>query len=185
MEDEKIIALYWQRSEEAIARSEEKYGGRCRALARSILSDIRDSEECVSDTYLAAWNAMPPERPAHLGAYLAGICRRLSISCLRRRCAARRGGGEYALCLEELEGVLCSEDTPERRAELNELARAAERFLAALPETERRIFMCRYYLMMPIARIAGSMGLSESKVKSRLHRSRKKLREQLAKEGLL
>ena len=185
MEDEKIIGLYFSRSEEATVQSALKYGSRCHALAYNILASREDSEECVNDTYLVAWNAIPPTRPVNLGAFLLGITRKLSISLLRYRCADRRGRGEYALSLSELDECIGSGDRAFEALELRELAEEAGRFLDSLSHDDRRIFMCRYYLAEPIARIAEKSGFSESKIKSSLHRSRRKLKTHLEKEGLL
>lgn len=185
MEDEKIIELYFQRSEEAIPRTEAKYGGRCRAVAYNILESREDCEECINDTYLAAWNAIPPTHPLHLGAYLVGICRKLSLSMLRYRCADRRGRGEYALSFDELEECIGQAGQPADQVELRELAEEIQRFLSTLSPDDRKIFMCRYWLIASVAQIAQSSGFSESKIKSSLFRSREKLKRHLIKEGLL
>lgn len=185
MEDEKIIGLYFARDERAIPCTDEKYGKRCRALAVNILNSREDGEECVNDTYLAAWRAIPPLWPEHLGAYILGITRKLSLMCLRRRCADRRGGGEYALCYEELGESIPGTADPAQCLETKELAREIQRFLEGLSMDDRRIFMCRYWLIAPVANIAQSLGCSESRVKSSLHRSRMKLKKHLEKEGLL
>jgi len=185
MEDEKIIRLYFARDEQAIAETDIKYGRSCRAVAENILTNRQDSEECVNDTYLAAWNAIPPTYPVHLSAYLIGIVRKLSLMCLRRRYADRRGGGEYALCYEELEAAVGASASLEDELELKELAGEIEAFLSTLSRDDRRIFMCRYWLIASVAQIAESTGFSSSKVKSSLHRSRTKLKTHLVKEGLL
>lgn len=185
MDDEKIIELYYARDERAIDYTELKYGGRCRTLSYNILSSLEDSEECINDTYLAAWEAIPPAWPEHLGAYILGIARKLSLMCLRRRCADRRGGGEYALCFDELGDVLPDSKNPERELEIKELGGEIQRFISRLSPEDRKIFMCRYWLITPVGQIAESLGCTESRVKSSLHRSRTKLKKHLAKEGLL
>lgn len=185
MEDEKIIGLYFERDEEAIPQTEAKYGSACRALSLRIVSSPEDSEECVSDTWMALWNAMPPTCPRHLGAYIMGVTRKLSLSCLRRRYADRRGGGEYALCFEELDEAISGKGSPQSELELRELAAEINRFLSRLSADDRRIFVSRYWLMAPLSQIAESSGFSESKVKSSLYRSRAALKKQLVKEGLL
>lgn len=185
MEDEKIIQLYFQRSEDAIPQTELKYGRRCQAVAYNILQSREDSEECVNDTYLAVWNTVPPTIPLHLGAYIVGIARKLSISMLRYRCADRRGRGEYALSLDELEECIGQKGSPEAELELTELATEIERFLHTLSSDDRKIFMCRYWLIASLSQIADSTGFPESKIKSSLHRSRGKLKKHLIKEGLL
>lgn len=185
MEDEKIIELYFQRSEDAIPETELKYGSRCRAVAYNILASREDSEECVNDTYLAVWNAIPPTVPLYLGAYIVGIARKLSLSLLRYRCADRRGRGEYALCFDELSDCIAEKDSPEAHIELQELAAEINRFLSTLSHDDRKIFLCRYWLMASMADIAKNMDCSESRIKSSLHRSRGKLKKHLIKEGLL
>jgi len=185
MEDGKIIELYYQRNEAAIYETDKKYGSRCRAAAWNILGSAEDGEECVNDTYLAAWRSIPPEYPLHLCSWLLSILRRQSISRLRARCADRRGGGEYALCYEELDACICSSQSPQAELEAKELAESINRALDKLSKTDRSIFLCRYWLMEPVAEIAAAMDYSESRVKSSLHRSRGKIKKQLVKEGLI
>ena len=185
MEDEEIIELFFRRDETAIVRLGEKYGARCRRIARDVTGNAEDGEECVSDAYLALWRAIPPLRPLHLGAYLVSAVRNAALSRVRARGAARRGGGEYALALDELENAVASPDTPERAVERAELAAAIEGFLPALCRDDRIIFMRRYWLFSPVADIARDLGTTAARVKSSLYRSRKKLREHLEKEGLI
>lgn len=185
MEDGKIIELFYQRDQAAIAETDKKYGPRCRSVAYNILSDLQDSEECTNDTYLAAWNNIPPEYPVYFCAYLVSIVRRIALSRLRVKYADRRGGGEYALCYDELSECIRSGSDPQGDMEARELAGGIERALKKLGDTDRRIFICRYWLMEPIADIAGATGCSISCVKSSLHRSREKLKKQLRKEGLI
>ncbi|MBQ2960838.1 MAG: sigma-70 family RNA polymerase sigma factor [Oscillospiraceae bacterium] len=185
MEDGKIIELYYRRDQAAIGETDKKYGPRCRSLAYNILSNPEDTEECVSDTYLAAWNRIPPEYPVSLCAWLISIVRRISLSRLRRRYADRRGGGEYALCYEELDECIKGGGDPQGDIEARELAEGINRALDKLSKTDRCIFLSRYWLMEPVADIAEAMNFSQSKVKSSLHRSREKLRKQLCKEGLI
>ena len=185
MEDHEIIRLYWDRDETAIRATDEKYGAYCTAIARNILASREDAEECVSDTWLRAWNAMPPHRPSILATFLGKLTRRLSIDRWRARSAAKRGGGEVILALEELEN--CVADTKDMASDYDrkELAGAYNAFLGTLPETERRVFLCRYWYLEPIDSIAAKFGFSRSKVTSMLHRTRGKLRTQLVKEGYL
>lgn len=185
MEDGKIIELFYMRQQAAIAETDKKYGSRCRAVSYNILSSHEDSEECVNDTFLAAWNNIPPEYPAFLCSYLIGIVRKISLSRLRARYADRRGGGEYALCYEELEDQMQSGSDPQGDIEARELAGGISRALEKLNKTDRSIFVCRYWLIEPIADIAAAVGCSESKVKSSLHRSREKIKKQLRREGLI
>lgn len=185
MDDAAIIELYIQRDEAAISETDVRYGKSCRRMAYNILANYEDCEECVSDTYFAVWNAIPPTMPRHFSAYLIGIVRKLSLMRVRSRCADRRGGGEYALAFDELEECISAANSPERDVELKELTAAINRFLKKLSADDRRIFLCRYYLSAPITEIAKALGFSESKTKSSLHRSRAKLKKYLIGEGLL
>lgn len=185
MEDQKIIDLYWSRSENAISETADKYGSYCYSIAYNILTNNEDAEESVSDTYMAAWRSMPPRRPSILGAFLGKITRHLSIDRWRSLSRQKRGGGEIILALEELEDCADEGQSIEKQLERKELALVFNRFLDSLPETERRIFLCRYWFLDPISDIAGYYGFSTSKVTSMLHRTRGKLRAVLEKEGLL
>ena len=185
MEDETIIELFWNRSESAISETAQKYGNYCYSIAYNILTNSEDAEESVSDTYMAAWKAMPPRRPSILASFLGKITRHLSIDRWRSRNRYKRGGGEIVLALEELEDCIADSQTVEMALERKQLAVVFNRFLDSLPETERRVFLCRYWYLDPIADIAGYYGFSVSKVTSMLHRTRKKLRTTLEKEGLL
>lgn len=184
MEDQKIVDLYWSRSEAAISETQRRYGKYCYSIAYSILVNNEDAEECVNDTYMAAWKAIPPKRPSVLAAFLGKITRHLSIDRWRARSRYKRGCGEIVLALEEL-GECAAEETVEGALERKQLTLAFNRFLESLPETERRVFLCRYWYLDPISDIANYYGFSDSKVTSMLHRTRKKLRAVLEKEGLL
>lgn len=183
MEDQKIIDLYWQRSEQAIQETDSKYGGYCYCIAYNILANREDSEESVSDTYLAAWRAIPPKRPGILQAFLGKITRHLSIDRWRRRTAEKRGGGEIVLALEELEDCLSDGLSAEDAVQKKELTVFINRFLDALPETERNVFLCRYWYVDAVQDIADAFGFSVGKVNSMLFRTRQKLRRALEKEG--
>lgn len=183
MEDQKIIDLYFQRSEQAILETDRKYGGYCYAIAYNILSNREDSEESVSDTYLAAWRAMPPRKPGILSAFLGKITRHLSIDRWRRKTADKRGGGEVTLALEELEDCVSGDGTPEAAVMRKELTVLINRFLDSLPETERNVFLCRYWYADSVQDVADTFGFSAAKVNSMLYRTRQKLRKVLAKEG--
>lgn len=185
MEDSRIVELYWQRKEQAIHETDVKYGSYCRSIARNILKDSSDAEECVNDTYLDAWNAMPPSRPAILSTFLGKITRRISIDRWRIRSADKRGGGEVTLALDELEECVCGSHDVELEVQRKELVAAFRAFLARLPETERRVFLLRYWYLQPIQTIADRFGFTQSKTASMLHRIRGKLRRQLEKEGYL
>ncbi|MDO5401505.1 MAG: sigma-70 family RNA polymerase sigma factor [Eubacteriales bacterium] len=185
MDDEKIIGLYFDRNQDAIAETDRKYGSLCRSVSFGVLSNHQDAEECVSDTYLAAWEAMPPKHPEHLGAWLCKVCRNLSLMRLRERYSVRRGAGEFALCLDELGDTFAPGISVEQAYEQKEFAQAVNRFLHTLPETQRNIFLARYYLVTPIADIARRLHCSQSKVKTSLFRTRKLMQEYLKKEELV
>ena len=185
MEDSRIIDLYWQRSEAAIPATAEKYGGYCQTIAQNILANPQDAEECVNDTWLRAWNSMPDQRPARLKLFLGRLTRWLSLDRCRARTRQKRGGGEYELALEELEGCLAVQEDPQKTLELEQLGQAVDRFLSELRQEERTVFLARYWFCCSIAEIAQKHGFGESKVKVMLHRSRKKLRQRLQEEGWL
>lgn len=185
MEDEQIVGLYWARDERAVEETAAKYGGYCYTIARNALSDGEDARECVNDTYLDAWNAMPDDRPDRLAAYLGAITRRICIDRWREKHAARRGGGETALVIEELAQCVPGGQAAEARLEAKELEKAVAAFVRALPDAPRRVFLCRYWYLDPVDDIAARFGFSNSKVKSMLARTRKKLLEHLKKEGLI
>jgi len=184
MDDNKIIELYWNRSENAISETATKYGGYCYTIAYNILSNSEDSEESVNDTWLAAWNTMPPKRPKLLAAFLGKMTRYISLDRWKNRTAAKRGGGEVPLVLEELEECISGEDSAEGEYLKKEFAMMMNRFLENLPETERKVFLCRYWYMDSIEDIAERFSFSESKVTSMLHRTRGKLRKMLEQEGI-
>ncbi len=182
MDDGHIVALYFQRAEQAISETAAKYGAYLMRISLRILNDREDAEECVSDTYHDAWNAMPPHRPAVLSTFLGKITRRISIDLWRKKHAEKRGGGELTLALEELSECVTDGKSIEDELEKKALTVRFQRFLDALPETERRVFLSRYWYLEPTKEIAARFGFSESKVSSMLYRTRKKLREALAKE---
>lgn len=185
MDDELIVQLYWDRSENAIAETAGKYGIYCYSIAYGILRSQEDAEESVNDTYLDAWNAMPPHRPSILATFLGKITRRISIDRWRSMTRVKRGGGEIALALEELEQCVAGDHSPEKEMGKKELAQAINRFLDTLPIPERRVFLARYWYLEPIGEIAARFAFSQSKVTSMLMRTRRKLRGQLEKEGYL
>ena len=182
MEDSQIIALYWRREEEAIARSEEKYGAYCRSIIRRILCTPEDAEECLSDTWLAAWNAIPPHRPAVLRTFFGRLSRNLSINRHLKNTACKRGGGEVETALEELRDIAGGE-TVEGTVEMAELGRSIDRFLRTLPEPECDLFLRRYWYLESAETIAARCGLRPGTVRTRLSRTRGKLRRYLEKEG--
>ena len=185
MDDELIVKLYWDRSEHAISETSRKYGAYCHSIAYGILQSREDAEESVNDTYMDAWNAMPPHRPSILATFLGKITRRISIDRWRSLNRIKRGGGEVTLALEELEQCIAGGQSPEREIEKKELAQAINRFLDKLPILERRVFLARYWYMESIQQISARFRFSQSKVTSMLFRTRNKLRRLLEKEGYI
>ena len=184
MEDEKIIELYWKRSESAISETSAKYGGYCYSIAKNILSNREDAEESVNDTYLAAWNTMPPQRPSMLAAFLGKLTRYISLDRWKKRARLKRGGGELPLCLEELADCVSGRESTEDTVLRKELLSGINRFLEKLPPMERKVFLCRYWYLDSVQEIASRFGFSQSKTTSMLHRIRGKLNKYLEKEGL-
>lgn len=184
MEDSQIVDLYWERSPRAISETAEKYGRYCHRIAYNILRSEEDSEECVNDTYLSAWNAMPEQRPQKLSAFLGRITRNLALKKWEWYSAEKRGGGQVPLALDELQECVPAPDRVERVADDLALTEALNRFLASLPREKRRIFMRHYWYFSPVAEIAESYAVSESKVKMTLLRTRKELKLFLEKEGI-
>ncbi len=185
MEDSNILKLYFARSEQAITETDRKYGAYLYRIANNILTNREDAEESVSDTYLAAWNRIPPSCPAALAAFLGKITRHFSIDRWRSRSAAKRGGGEMVLALEELEQCVSGGYSPERAYIAKEAVQSLNRLLDTLPELERNVFLRRYWYLDKVSDIAQKYGCSESKITAMLHRTRGKLRTHFQKEGLL
>lgn len=183
MEDEAIVGLYWQRDEAAIRETRTKYGAYLGRIAWQILADREDCEESVSDTYLKAWESMPPQRPSVLATYLGRLTRQLSIDIFRRKNRQKRGGSQYALSLTELEDCLSGGDATGEEVELHLLGESIGRYLRGLPQEARTVFLGRYWFLDPLREIAVCHGMTESKVKSLLYRTRQGLRAHLEKEG--
>lgn len=183
MDDGKIIDLYWQRSEAAISETQSKYGSFLFSIANHILPFREDAQECVNDTYLDAWNAIPPTRPNILSAFLGKLTRRISIDRWRSQNAEKRGGSTVTLALDELAGCIPGGSDPAAEVEAKELARAIDRFLSGLPCMEQQVFVMRYFHLAGLKEIEDTFRISNSKVKSMLHRTRKKLRTHLEREG--
>lgn len=184
MEDVQIVDLYFARNEQAITETAAKYGSYLFSIAQNILVNRSDAEETVNDTYMGAWRSIPPHRPNRLSTYLGKITRRCSLEKWKRNHAQKRGGGEVSLALEELADCIPGGESPQVQLEMKELTRLMNRFVKTLPETEQRIFICRYWYLIPVKTIARDFGFSESKVKSMLSRTRSKLKICLQKEGI-
>jgi len=185
MDDTEIVGLYWQRDESAIACTDKKYRHYLNTIAYNILFSREDSQESVNDTYLAAWNSIPPQRPQVLSTYLGKLTRRISIDLFRKRNAEKRIGSEYALSLDELSECLSAGDTTQQAADCQALSDAIAVYLKALPQETRNVFLGRYYYLDPVAKIAQYCRISQSKVKILLYRTRQGLGQYLKEEGFL
>lgn len=185
MQDEQIVALYWERKEDALRQTQRKYGDYLFRIAQNILSDREDCEECVNDTLLSAWNSIPPHRPSMLSSYLGKIVRQTAIDCFRKKNSGKRKGSEYALSLEELGACFSDGRSVEDTMEAILLEECMNRFVRGLRTEERNVFLCRYYFFDSINDVAQFCGISQAKAKSMLFRIRKKLREYLSEEGFL
>lgn len=185
MEDSQIIELYWQKNTDAISETASKYSTYCFTVANNILHNFQDSEECVNDTWLHAWNAIPPQRPGVLRMFLAKITRNLSLDRFNAKNAQKRGGGEITFVLDELSECLAGGDNVETVYESSELEEFIRHFVRALPKRDGNIFVRRYFFTEPIATIAKRYGMTENNVTVHLSRIRKKLKLKLTKEGYL
>jgi RNA polymerase sigma-70 factor (ECF subfamily) len=189
MEDNQIVDLYWERDERAISESDAKYGAFCARIAMNILDNAQDAEECVNDTYLRAWNAIPPNRPTKLGAFLGKITRNLSLDRYKAKKTAKRGNSLFLVSLDELSECVPDGSTGfgsgfDDETEARLIGECINRFLHKLSGEARDVFICRYFYSDSIGEIARRFGLSESKVKSMLHRARGKLKKSLESEGI-
>ena len=183
MDDERIVQLYWDRNESAIAESSKKYGAYCTSIAHNILSNLADAEECVNDTWFHAWNAMPPHKPSILSTFLGKITRNLSFDRYKKLHREKRGGTNIDAALDELAECVSGVDDTERRWEEKELEEEINRFLFSLQEDKRYMFILRYWYVDSIAEIAKRIGISENNVSVTLSRIRSKLKARLIERG--
>lgn len=183
IKDSEIVDLYWKREEQAVQETSKKYEAYLSKIAYGILSDFEDSRECVNDTYLAAWNSMPEHRPSVLSTYLGKIIRQIAIDRFRANHSQKRYASEYALALSELENALTSQSTPETEFAVKQLDEAINTFVRSLKETERTVFLGRYYFFDSIKTISAYCGLREANTKTILYRIRQRLRAYLVMEG--
>ncbi|MBU5627557.1 sigma-70 family RNA polymerase sigma factor [Oscillibacter sp. MSJ-2] len=182
MEDSQIVDLYWRREEAAISATARKYGTFCHRISRNILSAEEDAEECVNDTYIHAWNSIPPQRPNRLGAYLGRVVRNLSINLWHKNHAQKRYSGIEAL-LSEIEECIPSRQTVEHKVEEIELTGFLNAWLASLPRDDRILFLRRYWYGEALNTLEQELGVSHGKLAKRMYRLRAELREALEKEG--
>lgn len=182
MEDEKIVGLFWQRSEEAIVETQAKYGKLCHSVAYGVLKNNEDSEECVNDTYVRTWNSIPSDQPEHLGAYVSKITRHLAIDKYRMNTAAKRSAATVSI-FDELSEAL-PDVAGDGMADRMVIRDTLNRFITSLTPENRMIFMRRYWYCDSIRSIASMMHMTEMGVKKRLARMREKLKDVLGKEGI-
>lgn len=185
MTDDKIIQLFFQRKEAAIEETYKKYGSYCFKIANNILNNREDSEECLNDTWLKTWDSIPPAHPIHFNLFLAKIVRNLSINKYRSKYAQKRGNGEMALILDELEECIAGESDVETLYIAEELQSAINKFVRGLPEKEGNVFIRRYFYSDSIKDISNRYHVSENNVRVMLHRTRNKLRIRLEREGFI
>lgn len=183
MEDEKIVSLYWEREESAISETEAKYDRYLTKIAYNILYDREDSRESVNDTYLAAWESMPPHRPSVLSTYLAKLTRRISIDRFRLKSRQKRIPSEYMISLSELDECVSGGNPTEEIINVKLLADAIGVYLRTQKPEVRAAFLGRYYFLDPIKEVAAYCGMTEGKCKTLLHRTRLGLKDYLRKEG--
>lgn len=183
MDDTKIVQLYWDRDEQAIPVTANKYGSYCTSIAKNILGNHEDAEECVNDTYMNAWNSMPPHRPSILSTFLGKIVRNLSIKRYKHSTAAKRGGGQTTAVLDEITELVSDADSVEQEIDRKELVTAINSFLDRLPTGKRNIFVCRYWYFDSIPDIANQFGMTENNVSVTLNRLRLKLHNYLLERG--
>lgn len=184
MEDQLIIELFFERSEQAILELSKKYGALCRSLSMRILHNDQDAEECVNDAFLAAWNTIPPEKPEPLSAYICRITRNLSLKKYHSLTAQKRNS-QYDMILEEAAEFLAAKDSVEDELIAGEIAGRINHFLGELRQKDRVIFVQRYWFCKEIPEIAAELGLSKNYVNVRLHRTRERLKKYLRAEGYL
>ena len=183
MEDEAILKLYFARDEQAITQTDLKYGGYCYSIANRILGSKENSEETVSDTYLQAWNSIPPQRPGFLKLFLGKITRNLAFTRWRKENAVKRGGGETELVLEELADCIPGREQADDRLNARELERVIREFLDTLPRRDQDIFLQRYFFLDDGETIAVRYGIRHTHVNLILSRTRAKLKAHLLQEG--
>lgn len=183
MEDKEIIQLYLDRNETAIAATSEKYGSYCKSISMNILKNDEDAEECVNDTYMKTWNAIPPQIPMIFSAFLGKIVRNISFNKYRRNNSQKRGGSEMPLILDELGDIVSGSESVEDEIDTKELLKAINGFLNSISEYKRGIFIRRYWYSDKVSDIAQRYGKSENSVSVELNRIRKALRDHLLKRG--
>ena len=183
MEDEKIIELYLSRSEEAIPKTEKKFGKLCVSIAKNILGSEEDAKECLNDTLLALWNSIPPKRPENLPAFVGKISRNIALNNFRKKNAEKRGGNETFAVLDEISELVSGGENPEEKIEEAELVSEINAFLASLPKEKRKIFVARYWFFESAEEISKRTGKNKIYIRNTLNRTRAKLKKHLKERG--
>lgn len=183
MDDAKIVQLYWERDEQAIHLTADKYGHYCTSIAKNILGNQEDTEECVNDTYMNAWNSMPPHRPNILSTFLGKITRNLSLNRYKHNAADKRGGGQMMVIFDEIAELVSDTDSVEEEIDRKELVKAIDSFLGTLSIEKRSLFVRRYWYFDSISDIAIRFGMTENNVSVTLNRLRLKLHSYLSERG--
>lgn len=183
MDDGQIVQFYWDRDERAIPATADKYGNYCTSIAKNILGNPEDAEECVNDTYMRAWNSMPPHRPNVLSAFLGKITRNVSLNRYKQNTADKRGGGEVPAVLEEIAELVSDTDSVEQEVDRRELVKAIDAFLDGLPTEKRSLFLCRYWYFDSVSNLASRFGMTENHVPVTLNCLRQKLQNYLLERG--
>ena len=184
LSDQEIIDLYWLRNEKAIEHTDKKYGRYLYSIAYNIVHDSLDCEECVNDTYLGTWNAIPPNRPSFFQVFISKIARNISLDRFRKITAARRVPCELIVSLDELDDCISFDETPEKQFAIKELADILNSYLDSLSDRQCFVFVCRYYYSDPILKIAKMLGASENTVYRELSKIREGLKKRLEKENI-
>lgn len=184
MDDAKIVQMYWDKDENAISATSEKYGSYCFSIAKNILANKEDAKECVNDAYMCTWNSIPPHRPKMLSTYLGKIVRNLSFNLYKKIKAQKRGSGQIAQVLDELSEIIPDSNTTEDRWNCMQLTDTVNSFLFELPVEKRKIFVCRYWYGDSVKDIADRFSMTENNVSVTLNRLRAKLRDFLLERGI-
>lgn len=184
MNDDRIIKLYFDRSEDAITETDKKYGGACRSVAYNILGSHEDSEECTNDTYMKVWDAIPPKKPAKLGAFVVTIARNIALDMYKAAKRIKNGGGFKSVDFDEIACCLPAKESVESAVDRQAVLNAVEKFLSTLPREKQIMFVRRFFYFSTYGEIAADLNTTEDRVRKSMTRTREKLREFLEKEGI-
>lgn len=185
MDDVRIVEMLWQRDDGALSALKDRHERLILSVAQNVLKNREDSEECLNDTLLATWNAIPPAKPENLGAFVCKIARNLSLKKWRSKTAEKRGGKAFYCLISELDDCISDGKTVDETIDQRALAAIIDTFLRSLDTDERDLFILRYFYFYSVASLAEKFGFSRSKVKTQLYRTRQKLSIRLQKEGVI